>query len=326
MKEYGGYLELESYYEKEYHENAIALNTARNCLRLIIRKYKIKEILLPRYLCSCIVDVCLNENVKIYFYSIDHNLKPKLDSLLELSNNMYLYIINYYGQLSNKYIIDLKTKFRNIIVDNVQDFFRKPVEGVDTIYTCRKYFGVTDGAYLYTSQKIYTADLEKDCSYKRFMYLLGRFEKNGNEFFHYFLKNEKILEKENIKLMSKVTHNLMKSINYNRIIKKRKKNFEILDYYLNSFNELTINNYAGLFLYPLLKKNGKQIKERLIEEKIYVPTLWPGVENIAYENSFERRLVSDLILLPIDQRYDEGDMHNMLVLLNNILKGCRKFS
>lgn len=325
MKEYGGYLELESYYGKEYHENAIALNTARNCLRLIIRKYNIKEMLLPRYLCSSIVDVCLDEKVKIYFYSIDHNLKPKLDNLLELSNNMYLYIINYYGQLSNKYIVNLKTKFKNIIVDNVQDFFRKPVDGVDTIYTCRKYFGVTDGAYLYTSKKIHTADLEKDCSYKRYIYLLGRFEKNGNEFFHYFVNNEKNLEKENIKLMSKLTHNLMKSINYNKIIKKRKKNFEILDYYLKSFNEITINNYAGLFLYPLLKENGKQIKERLIQERIYVPTLWPGVENITYENSFERKLMSDLILLPIDQRYDEVDMHNMLSLLNNILKGCRKF-
>ena len=66
--------------------------------------------LLPRYLCSSIVDVCLDEKVKIYFYSIDYNLKPKLDNLLELSNNMYLYIINYYGQLSNKYIVNLKTK------------------------------------------------------------------------------------------------------------------------------------------------------------------------------------------------------------------------
>ena len=38
MKEFGGYLEFEHYYGREYHKNAIALNTARNCLRYIIKK------------------------------------------------------------------------------------------------------------------------------------------------------------------------------------------------------------------------------------------------------------------------------------------------
>lgn len=38
-----------------------------------------------------------------------------------------------------------------IILDNTQSFFQKPISGIDTIYSCRKYFGVPDGAYLSTN-------------------------------------------------------------------------------------------------------------------------------------------------------------------------------
>ena len=30
-------------------------------------------------------------------------------------------------------------------------------------------------------------------------------------------------------------------------------------------------------MYPLLQKNGHRIKQELIQQKIYVPTLWPNV-------------------------------------------------
>ena len=31
-------------------------------------------------------------------------------------------------------------------------FYAKPIHGNDTFYTCRKFFGVPDGAYLYTDK------------------------------------------------------------------------------------------------------------------------------------------------------------------------------
>ena len=56
----------------------------------------------------------------------------------------YLYIVNFYGQLSNQYIESLGC---NIIVDNAQSYFQEPINGIDTLYTCRKFFGVPDGVY-----------------------------------------------------------------------------------------------------------------------------------------------------------------------------------
>lgn len=52
MKEFGGYLELEHYHGIEYHNTAISLNTARNCLRYLIKNIVLKKYF---YLNICVV-------------------------------------------------------------------------------------------------------------------------------------------------------------------------------------------------------------------------------------------------------------------------------
>ena len=43
MKEIGGYIELDTYTGKEYHEDAVALNCGRNALIYLIRAKRIKK-------------------------------------------------------------------------------------------------------------------------------------------------------------------------------------------------------------------------------------------------------------------------------------------
>lgn len=139
MKEIGGFLELELNHGSEFHEQGIALNSGRNALRYLIRGRKIKRIWLPKLLCSAISDTCKEENVEILYYLIDKQLRPVLPQGLE---GDWLYLINYYGQYSVEEIRHLGQIYKNIIVDNVQAFYTKPIDGLDTIYTCRKFFGV----------------------------------------------------------------------------------------------------------------------------------------------------------------------------------------
>ena len=54
MKEIGGFLEWETYSGAEYHQEALALNSARNALRFLLRARKIRSIWLPRLLCEVI--------------------------------------------------------------------------------------------------------------------------------------------------------------------------------------------------------------------------------------------------------------------------------
>ena len=61
------------------------------------------------------------------------------------------------------------------IVDNTQAFYDLPVNSIDTFYSCRKFFGVPDGAYLYCDRQL-DMELEEDQSWQRMDYLLKRID------------------------------------------------------------------------------------------------------------------------------------------------------
>ena len=54
MKEIGGYFGLDENRGREYYSNALAFNTARNCLRFLIRHHSIKQIAIPDYNCEAV--------------------------------------------------------------------------------------------------------------------------------------------------------------------------------------------------------------------------------------------------------------------------------
>ena len=308
MKEIGGFLELELNHGSEFHEQGIALNSGRNALRYLIRGRKIKRIWLPKLLCSAISDTCKEENVEILYYLIDKQLRPVLPQGLE---GDWLYLINYYGQYSVEEIRHLGQIYKNIIVDNVQAFYTKPIDGLDTIYTCRKFFGVPDGGYLYTDCTL-SEILQKDESYDRLTFLAGRLERSANDFYSAYRENEQRIDELPLRRMSMVTQNLLRGIDYEKIKKDRERNFSYLHEYLKSINQLELCLPDGPYMYPLLVKDGAEIRKRLQEKKIYVPTMWPNVlESLAHEET-EYALAKNILPLPCDQRYDLNDMQYLV--------------
>lgn len=308
MKEIGGFLELELNHGSEFHEQGIALNSGRNALRYLIRGRKIKRIWLPKLLCSAISDTCKEENVEILYYLIDKQLRPVLPQGLE---GDWLYLINYYGQYSVEEIRHLGQIYKNIIVDNVQAFYTKPIDGLDTIYTCRKFFGVPDGGYLYTDCTL-SEILQKDESYDRLTFLAGRLERSANDFYSAYRENEQRIDELPLRRMSMVTQNLLRGIDYEKIKKDRERNFSYLHEYLKSINQLELCLPDGPYMYPLLVKDGAEIRKRLQEKKIYVPTMWPNVlESLAHEET-EYALAKNILPLPCDQRCDLNDMQYLV--------------
>ncbi len=314
MMEYGGYLEMEHYNGKEFHNNCIKLNTGRNCLRYLILAKKIKKIFLPSYICDSVIDICLKENVDINYYCIDNNFRPIID--FELNDGEYLYIINYYGQLTNEEIKIFKSKYDNIIIDNIQAFFQENINNIDTIYTCRKFFGVSDGAYLYTNCKL-QKKLDRDSSIDRIKYLLGRYEFSAQEYFLSYRENEENLDNLEIKEMSAITSNILKSIDYNYVKEKREDNYKI--YFENFKNINKLNNLIcpiGPYMYPLLVENGKKIKLELQNKKIFIPTFWPNIDD---NNKLDSYLKDNIISLPCDQRYNEEDINYIIKTILELL-------
>lgn len=308
-EEYGGYIELDMQTGRELHEEAIALNCGRNCLAYLILARNINKIYLPYFLCASIVDVCDKYNITIEYYHIDNHFRPIFEKNLEKKE--FLYLVNYYGQLSNIEIRKYKRLFKNVIVDNAQAYFQMPIEDTDTLYTCRKYFGVADGAYLYSdSQMEHT--LEIDYSYDRMKFLLGRFEKGANEFYFEYVSNNKSFRDEPIKKMSKLTHNFLRGIDYNAVSRQRAENFAVLDRELAAVNRLDLDIPTGAFMYPLYIEHGQKVKERLQQQNIYIPTLWPHVLSHCSIMDLEYDMARNILPIPIDQRYDKEDMHYLV--------------
>ena len=309
MKEIGGYIELDRYWGVEYYPDGIALNCARNALAYLIKARNIKKIYLPFFLCSSLYDVCQRFSVEVEHYHINAELRPILNK--KIDDNAWFVLVNYYGQINADDIDEYKKKFCNIILDNTQAFFQKPMVGVDTIYSCRKFFGVTDGAYLFTETKL-NDELETDVSYSRMTFLLGRFEKTANEFYEDFVLNNELFKTEPIKKMSRLTHNLLRALNYKNIAEIRQTNFAYLNRKLALVNKLRLTVPYGAFMYPLYVDNGATIRQVLQKEKIYIPTLWPDVLKICNKNDLEYDMAINILPLPVDQRYGIKEMQYLV--------------
>lgn len=304
-KEIGGYIELEHYRGRQFHENAIKLNCARNCLAYLIKLRNIKRIYIPYFLCDSVLNVCKKYNVEVKFYHIDENFLPVIPKG-EFSKN-WLYLVNYYGQLTNEKICEYSKSINNLIVDNVQAFFQEAVDRVPTIYTCRKFFGVADGAYLYSEKKL-NEELEIDSSYDRMTFLLGRYEKSASEFYSEYVANNKLFTNEPIKQISPITENFMRSFDYKSICKARTENFLYLNEQFSKINKLNLSVPEGAFMYPLYLENGAEIRKKLQQEKIYIPTLWPDVFDICKESDLEYDYAKSILPIPLDQRYGKEEM------------------
>lgn len=298
--EVGGYIEFPQYVGSVYHEDAIALNSARNCLAYLIEANSIEKIAIPKFLCACVKQICQKYKLKIRYYSIGYDFNP---NELILDEDEWLYLVNYYGQIENKKIEEIKQIHKNVIVDNVQAYFQPPVNGVDTIYTCRKYFGVSDGAFLYTNARV-TRKLEQDKSLDRMTHLMGRYESSANEFYKYYISNEDKFEELPLRTMSKITNDLLQSIDYNMIRTIRERNYLYLEKEFKCLNKLKLKIPVGPFMYPLFIDNGFEIRRQLQKKGIYIPTFWADVFSICNETEYEYMLAKNILPLPCDQRYN----------------------
>lgn len=312
MKEIGGYIEFEYYHGNMLHEDAIGLNCGRNCLAYLFKSRGIRKLKVPYFICNSIFNVCDREGVEKVYYHIDSSFRPVLD--LNLEADEWLYLVNFYGQLDNEEIRGYVEKFKRVIVDQANDYFADPLPNVDTFYTCRKWFGVADGAFIYTATPL-EEELEIDESYDRMEFLLGRFERTADEFYNAYNTNNNFFINQPIKQMSKLTRNLLHGIDYNFVEKRRKENFAYLHKRLGVINQLEVK--SATFMYPLMVENGAALRRKLQVEKIYIPTLWPTVFEVAEKNSLEYRMAECILPLPIDQRYGIEDME---YLVQEILK------
>ena len=305
MKEIGGYFGLEQFHGREYYPDLVAVNNGRNALLYILKAREIEKVYLPYFLCDSVTALCDREGYAWEYYHTGEDFLPVFDKTL--GPREYLYVVNYYGQITGEKVRALKERYGNMILDNAQAFFQRPVEDIDTIYSCRKFFGVPDGGYLFTSQRL-KEELQTDVSKDRMKHVLGRFEgESASLYYGDFKENDRSFRTLELRAMSALTHNLLRAIDYDAAREKREQNYLVLAERLGTRNKLRLNMPAGPFAYPFYCENGPQVRKALAEKGIFVATLWPNV--LQEEGAvLEKEYAENILPLPCDQRYDENDM------------------
>lgn len=306
MEAIGGYFSLELPLREEYHKDAIRLNTGRNCLEYILRARGYKKVYLPYYTCEAVMEPINKLGIPYEFYHIDIHFEI-LDRFTLKADEALLYT-NYFG-LKQRYVEQLAEKTgTRLIVDNTQAFYAKPLQGVDTFYTCRKFFGVADGAYLY-SDKLLDEEFVQDESHDRMAHLLKRIDLSAEDGFADFRRIDDGLNNQPISKMSKLTQRIMQSIDYEKAAKKRRENYLYLHEALGETNNLglLLEDDAVPMVYPFLVPI-KGIREKLIVNKVFVARYWPNVLEWTTDKDIEYLLACQMQPLPIDQRYENDDM------------------
>lgn len=314
MEPIGGYFSLELPKHEEYHKNAIRLNTGRNCLEYILRVRKYSKVYIPYYTCDVIFEPFHKLDVNYEFYHINQEFEIADD--IQLKAGEALLYTNYYG-LKQRYVECLAEKYgQQLIIDSTQAFYAKPIEGIDTFYTCRKFFGVPDGAYLYTDQLL-DDEFEQDESFERMTFLLKRIDLGAEAGYADFREQSRLLVGQPIKRMSKLTERLMQSIDYQWVAKRRRENFKLLHQALEGSNQY----YAQLpadavpMVYPYLAER-KNLRDGLIKKRIYVARYWPNVLEWTTKDDLEYMFAVQTQYLPVDQRYEVEDMKRILEVIN----------
>ncbi len=313
MDSIGGYFGLELRRGGHYHNGALRLNTARNAFEYVLSVRGYRKVYLPYYTCEAMIQPICRLGLEYSFYHIDEKLEPV--DLPDLGDGEAFLYTNYFG-LKQGCVLSLSARYeKHLIVDNAQAFYAEPVKSLDTFYSARKFFGVPDGAYLYTDAVI-DGTLELDQSSARCTHLLKRIELGAEAGYGDFHMAEKSLDNQPIRRMSVLTEAMMAGIDYREARERRLANYRILETALGEVNRLRLPLERGAvpMAYPFMA-GSPALKQLLISNRIYVATYWPNVLHWCQEGDWERSLTERVCFLPTDQRYGEEEMRRIVSIV-----------
>lgn len=310
----GGYFDLELRKGEHFHKEAIRLNTARNCFEYVLLARKYKKVYIPYYTCEVMIQPLHKLNISYEFYCIDENLEP-IEEIHLCTDEAFLYT-NYFG-LKQECVERLALFYgTHLIVDNAQAFYAPRLANIDTFYSARKFFGVPDGAYLYTDC-ILNTEFEKDKSFERMRHLLQRIDEGAEAGYSSFRENDDALDNVSIKQMSKLTSRILENIDYDYVKRKRIENYNLLNEKLkrNNLFKFSLKDAVPM-VYPFYTLD-VDLKKRLIMNKIFVATYWPNVLEWCKKGMIEYELVNKVIAIPLDQRYNYAEIDYIISKCTN---------
>ena len=318
--EMGGYLPLElhrgqSWFADLPAEQRLEVNTGRTALYYAIESLGVKHVYAPSYYCPDIIAMLERMDVQVEYYRIGEDLLP-----LDLPNraDSAVILVNYFGVMGSK-LRAFAQGYDRVIFDQAHGFFTPPVmeDGVMNVYSCRKFLGVSDGAYL-IGTRIAKPELPQDVSSPRASHLFTSLELGTNAAYGDNKRNEEALGASRLG-MSELTRQILEGADYEQVAERRRRNYRYLHRRLERLQLLELPEEDPVaYAYPLLLP--RDIHRALVQRRIYVPVLWSQLLEPSWDGTLEQRYSANIVPLPLDQRYDEADMERMAQIVEECLR------
>lgn len=322
--------------------DALYFSLCREALLVVARHYGFlqKKVLLPAYTCQTVIDPFLQEGWEIGYYHIKDNLRIDVSDLRAkyLSFQPSLCVAHpYYGADLNQEELETLSELKSagcvLIEDLTQCVFSTQRNPIFDCFTgsYRKWFPIPDGAFLLGKDLVVDEMVENERFVRTMadaMYLRGNFHQTGdvnikeisrrvgNEAIH-LISGEIVPHK-----MSGFSFSLMSGINIKDVQQKRLANYQYLFEHLQDsmhcrpidrqLEELTC---APLF-FPIYVRDRAAFQKKLAQSEIYAPVLWPVYTDAVLINDDIKKIYDNILMLPIDQRYDSDDMQRMVEVIN----------
>ncbi len=313
----GGFfgLELPEYGNFPYPEGpgCAWLNSGRAAFECLLANMPRPErIWVPRFICNTILQAAEHLDIPVCRYSCTAQLEPVLP---DISPNDQVLLVNYFG-LTGDMVAKAAVQFPGrCVVDATSALYCPPLPGIPTFYSPRKFCGVADGGIAISPTPIQELPHDSAVSSNTSLHLLTRLESGAEAALPICEQAENALSAPLLR-MSKLTRQLLLSIDFEAAATRRLQNYDTLHRALSRINRLQLPEHPthAPMCYPLVT-GIPGLRDALIDAGIALPLFWPEVIDATDAATPENRLARQLLPLPLDQRYSTDEMQRLIKLI-----------
>ncbi len=298
-------------------EHCAWLSSGRAAFECLLRGYPapLKRVWLPRFTCNTVLEPLARLGLTPMRYACTEQLEPLLPP--DRAPGDAVLLTNYFGLTGTavaRSAETLQARGVPIFADATTSFFAKPLPGVPTFYSPRKFMGVADGGIACAPYPIPLPHAQ-DTSTARSLVLLERLESGALAALPASEAAEADLHAAP-RRMSLLTRALLGAMDYPAMAAARRRNYRQLHEALSGLNHLCLpaEPLSAPMCYPLVSAI-PNLRDTLIDAGIALPLFWPEVLEACEPDSAEHRLARRLLPLPLDQRYGAADMERLLRLI-----------
>lgn len=309
-------------------------STGRAALYHIIKHtmelQQVSQVMLPDYLCSCILVPIRNLGLDYVFYPLNDRLEMDKEKFAKFyKKGSLVVIINYFGMMNTTNQLNYVREFDKeavVVEDDVQAYyeFEKPLGVLDARFTSlRKWFALPDGGLVKNSH-LNMQSANGSNAFHQYK-VAGSILKTFRNFDYYddriyldlFEKGEDLIDVDIEKGMSNITREYINYTNTEHISNMRWRNAQHLIVGLKSINIEPIlpleEGRTPLFI-PIWIEERNKVRRAMFKHDVFCPVHWP-LDGMPVKKGAE--MAEHELSLVVDQRYSIGDMDLILNLISD---------